>query len=198
VTHINDFVLSVKRNADAVVETPPGDLFHGALLQVEIHAALQKHQRLTIDMIKNTNAIKVIATGLSLSDYAENDSSGYNFQITSTNGDYGYDNSIVGSRLEYVPEMSVDSDRLVSDFVVMRELNDGSTNSKLTVTGYTETGEESQLFDESLTDILLSVSETEDLEIEDFFEIELFFDYAHGTTTIHVKGWEPVDTGDGI
>ncbi|GAB6395324.1 MAG: FimB/Mfa2 family fimbrial subunit [Bacteroidales bacterium] len=197
-THIDDFILSLKHGEDDVVETHPGALFHGALLRVEIYPDLQKNQRHTIDMIKNTNEIKVIASGLSMAEYAKRDSSGYSFQITSTNGDYGYDNTIVGSRLDYIPKVSVKEEQLVSDFVVMRELNDGSTDSQLTVTGYTEAGEEEKLFDESLTDILLAVSATENLEIEDFFEIELFFDYTHGSATIRVKGWNPVDTGDGV
>jgi hypothetical protein len=133
---------------------------------------------------------------LSPQDIAQNK---YACRITSVNGEYKFDNSIAASeRLSYIPRSSVDEQgRLVSDFVVMRELNNGSTKSRLTFVHLNPgRNDEKELFSASLTDILLSLSKSKNLDVEDYFEIEMTLDQADGQASISIKGWGTIETGN--
>jgi hypothetical protein len=196
-TTLREAFLSLKRS-EKTVSNHPGSLFFGALPQVEVKAATQKKQRLTIDMMKDTKRIRVVTKGLPSREMAQNK---YGCSITSVNGDYRFDNSISGTEcLLYLPQSSVDErGALVSEFVVMRELNNGSTQSKLTFTYRSPDGSSvKELFSAKLTDILLSLSKTKNLDLEDYFEIEMTLDYTNGGATVHIKGWDTVDTGNGV
>jgi hypothetical protein len=192
-TSIKEAILSLKR-ANNIVQNPPQPLFFGSLTQIQIQPALQRKQILTIDMMKDTKKIRIIAKGFPEQEIAENQ---FECHITSINGDYKFDNSINGNeKLRYVPQTSVNEEKqLLFDFVTMRELNDGSTQSKLIFTYHPLNKEKEELFSANLSEILLSVSKTKNLDIEDSFEIEISLDYTNGSATVRIKGWETIDTG---
>ncbi|MDR1936949.1 MAG: FimB/Mfa2 family fimbrial subunit [Tannerellaceae bacterium] len=194
-TTLKEARLSLKRTENKV-DRQPGSLFFGALNQIKILPAFQKKQILTIDMMKDTKKIRVITKGLSAQEIARNK---YDCRITSVNGDYKFDNSIATpDRLLYMPQSAADAQgQLISDFVVMRELNDGSTQSKLIVNVHSPDGKpDKELFSVDLTELLLAQSKTKNLDMEDYFEIEITVDYANGTTSIHIKGWNTIETGN--
>jgi hypothetical protein len=192
-TTMTEAVLSLKRAANTVTNHPE-HLFFGSLSEVDILPALWKNQVMTIDMMKDTKKIRVIAKGLSREELSK---SGFSCRISSVNGDYRFDNSIKSSdTLLYIPNSSVDEQHgyLVSDFVIMRELNDASTQSRLIITYHNPSGgPDVEIKNISLTELLLSNSKTKDLDIEDYFEIELTLDFTSGSATITIKGWGRID-----
>ncbi|MDR1344471.1 MAG: FimB/Mfa2 family fimbrial subunit [Tannerellaceae bacterium] len=196
-TTINQATLSLKR-IEKTISNHPGSLFFGSLPQADILPALWKNQVLTIDMTKDTNKIRIIAKGLSAQDLARNS---FSCRIVSANGDYKFDNSLNSSeKIMYIPKSSIDElSRMISDFVIMRELKDGSTQSRLIITYSSPNGEPAkEICNINLTELLLSQSKTKDLDIEDYYEIELAFDFTSGSATIHIKGWETIDTGNNV
>ncbi|MDR1918328.1 MAG: FimB/Mfa2 family fimbrial subunit [Tannerellaceae bacterium] len=196
-TKLKDARLSLKRS-DNKCSRPPGSLFFGALPQIKILPALQKKQILTIDMMKDTKQIRVITKGLSAQEIAQQK---YNCSIASANGDYRFDNTIASSeRLYYIPQSSVNAQGdWISDFVVMRELNDGSTQSKLSVNIHNPEGKAGkELFRVDLPPLLLARSKSKNLDIEDAFEIEITLDFTNGSASVHIKGWSTIETGNPI
>jgi hypothetical protein len=199
-THIDDLQLSLKREPGDIVNKLPEALYHGGLFRVEILSTdLQVNQTKVIDMMKDTKEIKVIASGLAIPTKAAG--TAYDCTISSRNGDYRFDNSITGdaARLQYIPQATVDDEnRLVSDFVIMREFNiDGTTAtaSRLTFTRDASiSGEAAKLIDVDLRPYLLAATgdpaNPADLDVWEKFQIELIFDETTGTVSISVNGWE--------
>jgi hypothetical protein len=198
VTRLSDVQLSLKRSDENVVTKLPGSLFHGGIFRKEIHATdLQFSQTLIMDMMKDTKEIKVTVSGLAMADPTKASELEYGCSITSRNGDYRFDNSITGDvRLQYVPQETVGAEhQLISNFVIMRELSDQSTASRLIVkrniNTLSESEEESEyLVDVDLVPVLLALAQETDLDFIDHFDIDLFFDFTHSTITINIPGWE--------
>ena len=192
-THKDEVILALKHMRNEVPDHP-ASLFHGALSRIEVEPQLKTNQHLTIDLMKNINNIRVIASGLPVKSDMRGVATSYSCAITSINGEYKFDNSIIGTnRLQYIPQAHVkDEERqLVSDFVVMRELNDGSTNSYLILNRKDSVNAVPvELFRENLPDILLSKSITGDLDIEHDFEIEIFYDETNASFSIKIEEWE--------
>jgi hypothetical protein len=196
-TTIDQATLSLKRIGKTVSNHPEA-LFFGSLSQTDILPALWKNQVLTINMTKDTNKIRIIAKGLSAQDLAQKN---FSCRIVSANGDYKFDNSLNGSeKLEYIPKLSIDElGQMISDFVIMRELKDGSTQSRLIFTYHSpDGGPDKEISNINLTELLLSQSKTKDLDIDDYFEIELTLNFTNGNATIHIKGWSTIDTGNPV
>jgi hypothetical protein len=222
VTRMDDLQLSLKRQPDnTVLETEmPDPLYHGGLFRSEILATdLQINQKLTIDMMKDTKDIKVIAHGLAVTAETRSAGTPYDCTITSRNGDYKFDNSITGdARLRYIPQASVisadDESLLVSDFVIMREFNTtGITDSRLILNRQaTSAAEERVLLDEDLLPYLLAAGTGDVLAIkqalslrpyvveeswanldiwDDTITINLWFDETTGTVSVSVNDWAP-------
>lgn len=200
VTHMDEVMLSLKRTQNVVNEHPT-HLFYGGIEEIELSTPYIGRRHVLMDMMKNTNSIHVTTRGLPLETATKSGShSGTTFDctITSINGDYKFDNSITGERLTYIPEYATEEQVLFSEFVIMRELNDRSTDSRIVITRHrgddeTETKAESdepvELLNESLTDLLIPASITKDLDIDDDFTIEFVFNYTNGTVTIIINGW---------
>jgi hypothetical protein len=199
VTRMDDLQLSLKRLPGDSVTNMPEPLYHGGLLRTEILATdLQFNQTLILDMMKDTKEVKVIASGLAITKETRAAGTAYDCTITSKNGDYRFDNSITGEArlLQYIPQTSVDEEnRLVSDFVLMREFNEnGITGSRLIVNRLaTSPGPVGELLNVDLRPYLLAATgdpaNPADLDIWDKFQIELFFDETTGTVSISVNGW---------
>ncbi|MDR1937050.1 MAG: FimB/Mfa2 family fimbrial subunit [Tannerellaceae bacterium] len=189
VTHIDDAQLSLKRDPGNTVSKLPSPLFHGGLYRKEIILAdLQVNQNLTINMMKDTKEIKVTASGLALEDPAKSSKLEYGCTIISRNGDYKFDNTVIGNTwLQYIPQESVGTDRqLISNFVVMRELSDRSTASRLIVSRNSPDSDtlEEELINVDLVPILLALARDRDMDFVDRFEIELLFDFTKSTVII--------------
>ncbi|MDR1499384.1 MAG: FimB/Mfa2 family fimbrial subunit [Tannerellaceae bacterium] len=196
-TTLGDAVLSLKRTGKTV-SSHPSPLFFGSIASADVQPALSSDQVLTIDMIKDTKKIRVIAKGLPAKEIA---AGSFSCRITSANGDYKFDNSLGSDEeLLYLPSSSADEmGRMISDFVVMRELKDGSTGSRLVFTYHGGGGRPSkEVFAVDLTELLLARSKTKDLDIEDYFEIELTIDITNAGATVHIKGWDTVYTAGDI
>ncbi|MDR2388720.1 MAG: FimB/Mfa2 family fimbrial subunit [Tannerellaceae bacterium] len=199
VTRMSDIQLSLKRNAQNAVTTLPGSLFYGSIFRKEIQATdLQFSETLLMDMMKNTKEIKVIASGLALEDPTKAAELEYGCAITSRNGDYRFDNSITGdTRLQYIPQETVgDEHQLVSDFVILRELSDKSTASKLIVNRNAPDDSVEELVNVDLVPLLVALAQEQDLDVVDHFEIELIFDFTHASVSIVIPGWDgEINTG---
>lgn len=196
-TTLDDAVLSLSRT-DSIIANKPARLFHGAIYNVKIEPTLQTDQTFTIDMMRDTKDITVTTIGLPVSTKSPGSDRTYNYActITSINGDYNFDNTIAGSdRLHYIPTESIgyseDEEerlKLYANFITMRELNDGSTRSKLILTR--NEGEiDRVIYEADLVNLLLGPSITNNLDIEHDFTIDLEFDETNGTVTVTVNGW---------
>lgn len=207
VTTLDEVMLSLRRAEKDTVTGHPAHLFHAGVQDVTISSNYEGRKYLTMDMTKNTNTIRVEAFGLPLETNTNTKTktktglSGTTFDciITSKNGDYKFDNSITGPRLTYIPHYSTEDNTLVSDFVILRELNDGLTDSRLIIKHYPgESGANGgipyELFNASLTGLLVPAAVSGDLDIDDEYDIELWFDYTNGTATIVVNGWTITET----
>jgi hypothetical protein len=183
-----------KVGADNRVVEFPDSLYYGAL-RMNVRPALQENQVYTIDLIKNTKKITVIASGLPLSGP---DSEGLQFdcQITSRNAGLRFlDNGISeNTRVTYVPHDYVnEQEQRISEFMVIREIQDKSTESRLIYTMTEQSGAVRTLLDASLVDMLIAYVSNRmwDLSIEDEFEIQVTFSVGnHVTASISINGWE--------
>ncbi|MDH6306602.1 hypothetical protein M2459_003327 [Parabacteroides sp. PF5-5] len=196
-TTIEEFMLKLNRLDDTVTEHPT-HLFYGGVQEVGIEAA-EGRRLILMDLTKDTNTIHVTARGLPVTDNNTRTGSNSRFQctITSRNGDYNFDNSITGNRLTYIPKDSIEEKSLKSEFVVMRELNDHSTGSRLLITHQGESEDEEVLLDTSLSELLVPLSITGDLDIDDEFHLDVFFEHTNGHFTITINDWVVVDGGGG-
>lgn len=201
VTKIDEVLLSLKRQ-DNVVNEHPTHLFYGGVESIDLQSPYTGRKYITMDMMKNTNTIYVKTKGLPVkSDTKAESAWGTEFTctITSVNGDYRFDNSITGERLTYIPEYSRQEETLDSGFVIMRELNDGSTGSRLIISYNGEAEKEPEiLLDTDLTKLLVPASITGDLDIDDEFTLEVLFDYTSGNVTITINDWVVVGGGSVI
>ena len=199
-TRLEDFMLKLKNTRDTVY-AHPGHLFYGGVEEVEIKAPYTGRKYVTIDLTKNTNTVHVTMSGLPLSvDSRGGGDAGtpYSCRISSRNGEYNHDNSITGNRLHYIPACTIGENLFQSDFVIMRELNDAPTGSRLSVTHHPSGGDPKVLFDTDLTSLLIPVSITGDLDIDDEFHLHVEFDYTNGSVTITINDYVVVNNGGAI
>lgn len=190
-TRIEDFMLELN-NVGKKVAKHPSHLFYGGVEDVGIEATGLKY--ITMDLMKNTNTVHVTTTGLPLDEKEGGNSDDFQCIITSSNGEYHYDNSVTGNQLTYIPVSEVKGKDLISDFVIMRELNDGSTSSHLKIIHTdSSTGKTEVLLDTELTPLLISASITKDLDIDDEFYLDVKFDYTYGKVNITINDWQVVN-----
>ena len=107
----------------------------------------------------------------------------------SKNGDYKFENNDIASndRLYYIQNSGFDtSSNLVSDFLIMREMNDKSTDSRLIIT-HTDSLTTRELLNEDLVELLIPASITKDLDIDDTFDVVV--EFISGQIYISVNGW---------
>jgi hypothetical protein len=180
--------------ADNQVLDFPDSLYYGSYMRANVRPSLQEDQVFTIDLIKNTKKITVVASGLPLD---EVDGPQFDCKIYSKNAGLRFDNMISDNmQVTYVPQTLTDmQSRQVSEFVVMREIQDRSTESRLVYTMTNNAGERKPILDASLVDMLLTyIADTNriwGLDIEDEFVIEIFFDIGNYTTaSITINGWD--------
>jgi hypothetical protein len=189
-TNINEASLSLKCTGNTVT-TLPASLFYGSLLNMDFQADNRRSHIYTVDMTKNTKSITVTVKGL----VGANDK--YDIVIQSKSASLKFvDNRIASANiLRYVPQSRVDDQGWwISDFVVMRELEDESTESRLTITDIESSR---KLFDENLTKMLMSRITLADFEVTDHFDIVIEYDNTM-TANIRINGWEYTETTQGV
>jgi hypothetical protein len=192
-TRANELDLKFKKvGADHRVLEFPDSLYYGAL-RMNVRPALQEEQVYTIDLIKDTKKITVIASGLS---GEESEGKQFDCHIISRNAGLRFmDNRISeNTKVTYIPQTHEDEQKnRVSEFVVIREIQDKSTESQLIYTMTDNAGQVRTLLDTSLVDMLLSYISNRrwDLSIEDDFVIQVTFDIRNFmTASITINGWE--------
>jgi hypothetical protein len=189
--------LSLKRVVNNIVTGAIDSLYYGSL-SAEIKPALLQDQVYTIDLIKDTKKIKVTAIGLPITETKAEES--FACFIRSLNAGLRFkDNGVVGANtVQYEPVSAYvnEEKHLISDFVVMREIQDRSTNSRLVFTRSKEGGATDEILNMSLIDMMLEyiVGRVWTLDVEDEFNIEVLFtdDHLGGymTSSITINGWE--------
>lgn len=198
-TSVDDIILALSAK-DGRVEEHPTHLFFGRE-EIEIIHDDTGRTNVLVDMMKDTNTIRVTISGLPIEGHYADENGRvtadmpYECIITSMNRSYKFDNTIAGDdRLTYIPSNRANTEEqtLTSGFVTMRELNDGSTGSRLVIRNnniMTKAGMPEELLDADLTKLLLPASITGDLDIDDEFSLEVVFDYTNGTAVITINGW---------
>lgn len=191
VTTLEDARLSLKTDDNGHVQQHPAHLYHGSAMQVLVKP--DKRHTEIIDMMKNTNFVRITATGLPIG-LATRTAPGTPFscRILGVNGNYNFDNSLQGSdQLIYVPQYNVQSNTLISEFVVMRIFLDGQ--SRIIVEYHPEDAVQPVvLFNERLVEFIPPGT---DLDKQDEYEIELNFDRTFTAISITVNGWTTVLSG---
>lgn len=207
-THISDFRIMLNNyqegaEDDLYVVEKPTDLFYGKLdINVEPSSFAKVEN---IELIKNTNHIKVIIDGtenLPIQPKRRNDN-GYvwapeedlplHVYCVAKNGRYAYDNSIAeyARSLTYVPPIiEINNNRIVVEMTVMRLVLGDSP--KLIVN---EPSTNTNLVNENIIDQILtnpSYNTQTDLDREDtyVFEVKIERDLS---VTVFINGWEIVD-----
>ena len=92
--------------------------------------------------------------------------------------------------MKYETDSYVEGGYFISDFTLLREMKDRSTESMLVVTMMVN-GVERILFQKSLIDLLLAqiAGSGQDLDLVDRFTIEINFE-NYATTSIRINGWD--------
>jgi len=195
-TAFADAMLSLIREND-IKEEHPGSLYFGMEKDMAIKPDLQTSQSFIIDMWRDTKSIRVVNKFLPYGGEEISDYDGYTCSITSRNADYKFDNSITGSaRVQYMPESFVDSSvadsiLLICDFVTLRQLKNGSTNSKLTLEyRFPDINYYSRKEYDLINDLLLPAYIDSDFDIRHDYEIELEHDLANGSINVTIGDWK--------
>jgi hypothetical protein len=212
-TSLDEALLTLKAQENLVSDYPD-ELFYGATMDYEVVPALQQNLLIPIDMMNNNKRIHVIAHGLyddNSIQQADPDNPIFHCLITSKNGNYRFDNNPTGEQYTYIPQerLSVADEVLLSDFVVLRELNaPAATSSRLRVlhrdvTPMQSGGEavEEEFLDLPLTELLIAATLPNgggSLDNYDDVTIEVFVTHTNGTVTVRVNDWMYVGGGGGV
>lgn len=180
------------------VETFPHDLYYGARKRIEVLAF--GNEDVLISMIKDTKSIRTIFRGLPTSNPLTREEN-LICRITAMDGDYDFDNSLVGNRLlTYMPqgniEISGSTFTLTENFVTLRLFENNSCKSQLTLEYRPENTNPIKILDLSLdntnlTNMIIHEYPNVDLVRDDVFELIFDYkgDYTFSNYTIDVNGW---------
>lgn len=196
VTKYTDAVVALKRTQNTV-SAQLVDMFHGALIQSEVEVGVANQYK-TIDLIHTVNQVKVIMKGLPLTRANEAPGTPFSCYVTSKNGDYRFDHTYAtATEIKYLPRYTVESGIVTSDFHILRERNDGSSGSRIVVTYQPVDAPLRILVDEALSPLMIDVSKTKDLDIDNYYQIVLEFKYTNTSVTVTINGWKDIVVGEG-
>lgn len=179
------------------LHTELAELFHGI---VTFEVTTEKGQEITVDVVKNTNHVRIVLEGIY--DTRTAPGSDYTVRITGSNGVYGYDNNKEPdqSALQYLPGYNQQSQSLSvwADFTVLRLMRDDDMRIQVSENG------SSKIY-ELLTERLFRsayVTTDEDLDRYDNFTLTYTFyeelDEFY-LTSLKVEDWEmKIDPGINI
>lgn len=176
--------LSLIRGSDNTISTHPKPLYHGQVTALEVTGSSNKE--VWVDLIKNTNTVKITAKGLPLG----TGSPAFTCRIEGDNAEYKFDNSFAADGdVTYIPKSGVAAQSLVSDFTVMRLVPSGQSEIVLEYNP-TRTGG-NEIYRAKLIPLIMT-NPGIDLDRQDVFEIEIEFDYTMTAVSITVNGWKTV------
>jgi hypothetical protein len=197
-THLNEAMLTLNQGGGNIVNRQIGSLFYGSRQNTDIIADFTGKRTYDVPMVKDTKSITVTVRGLNFTETKALDDE-YAVNIQSRNSHLNFVDNRINSAdglTVYIPDARVENWDLVSEFVVMRELVDASTQSHLIVTsddGVVKT----ELFNRALTSLLMAGRTIDDFERRDHFDILIEFD-NYGTATVTVSGWNDINGGDPV
>jgi hypothetical protein len=173
ITNIEDCHVLLKCNENDVVDVQPTSLFFGSVSKVNVKPA-NSQETIALDMIKNTKSIRVITTNLDMDNIEK---SFYRCSITSLGKGCKFNNTaFYDQKIEYLPMIRInDKNEFVADFVVLHLSKNDSDNLHLVFTRNDSKGQVSELFNKSLTELLLPLSLHVDFQLQDSLEIDLDF-----------------------
>ena len=199
-TRRSNMRVGIKSSGGEVVNCP-GKLFHGSINRVRVKR-LNNGTNL-VSLIKNTNAVKVTATGLP---YTVNSNARasvepeFTLRVTSQNGEYDNSNTLTSnSTIRYTPQYDYSGQSrstLVSNFNVLRLYNNESCGTRIVVTHTQANGAQQEIFNESVTGLILQADSNIDFDRKDSFEIEIGFDHTYTVVSIIVDGYVIVDSSN--
>ncbi|MDR0537438.1 MAG: FimB/Mfa2 family fimbrial subunit [Tannerellaceae bacterium] len=211
-TKIDDLAISLKYPSSNVIEHIPSDLYHGIETVKLSSADLSINKTVTVDMMKNTKHLIVKATGLAVNASDPTSVDDYKYSISSKNSAYTFANTVTGNvLLRYeLPEaeVSLEEETLISKFVIMREVKDGTRNSSiLHITRANTASGLPPLPDVDLLPLLIAYNQAKGnqdgqdmLDLRDTYELTLIYNETTGTVSFQIDDWNSVDvpaTGGG-
>lgn len=166
---------------------PLNPVFHTSEYNIDLKEG--QTSEVALEFVKNTNRIRVKASGLPSGVSSEKLDVG----IRSSNWQYHFDNSVPrdAADITYKPyEKKVDKEVSISDLSVLRLIDSGSP------VFYIKDGDTGDiLYQRNLISLLMNLPYT-DLDKEDYFEIEL--DFEGPTIAIKINGWEIIDNSQDV
>lgn len=200
VTNFSQALMSLKRDREYTVRDKLMPIYHSVVYNLSVKKI--GRQFCDLDFINDVNYIEVTMKGLPIKDDLENSRKGivtenrFSLYVTSSNGDYKFDNSRWESspNIRYIPKYQQQSGVLSADFSVMR-LSKGD-DSRLIVNHTEDDGSIRELYNESLTE-LISKNTSIDFDLESNFRIELLFDHTYAVIGVTVNDWEIVENDNG-
>jgi hypothetical protein len=177
---------------DQVVNEFPDSLYYGAKMNVNIRPALMDEQIHEIDLIKDTKEITVRASIVA----PDSERLKFDCHIFSKNSLLRFIDNRIPAESAFVtylpPNKFVDEEgRWISEFRVIREIEDASTESKLIYTITDDAGTVREFREESLVQMLrlyLTRMSPYTFDIEDKFVIDIRYE-NYATTSITINGW---------
>jgi len=174
-------------------------LYHSTIQNLVLKGDVEFSQVVTMDLTKFTNHIEVTAKGLPIGSQPVANMP-FSCFIYSTNGKYNFAGSHLGNEVVTYypyPVEIVSDDVFVSNFTILRELNNNVTQSKMVF--YDNRGTTPKLLVEiplvqkmiEIAGDAKNVKNTGDLDRDDvfIFEIEFQIDPV-GTVHVYINGWE--------
>lgn len=180
-THIDDFILYLKRGEDHRVTNRPASLYHGMHETVELNPDEKKI--VWIDLKRITNNIRVIARDL-------NPELKHEIQIVDDNGAYdAFGNFTNDDMITYIPQYTREQGNdapLIADFTVMKLAPERSPHLRIVNEGGTVH------YDENLIGKLIGENPTINFEYDHDFVIEITFS-GYVPVSIKINGWEIIE-----
>lgn len=180
-THIDDFILYLKRGEDHFVTNRPALLYHGLHETVELKPDEKKV--VWIDLRRITNNIRVIARDL-------NPELNHTIQIVDDNGAYDASGNFANDdTIIYVPRYTSKQENevpLIADFTVMKLATGKSPHLRIV----DERG--TVRYNENLIGKLIGENPTINFEYDHDFVVEIAFS-GYVPVSIKINGWEIIE-----
>ena len=180
-THIDDFILYLKRSEDHRVTNRPALLYHGMHETVELNP--EENKVVWIDLRRITNNIRVIARDL-------NPGLNHTIQIVDDNGAYDASGNFANDdRITYIPQYTSEQGNdipLIADFTVMKLTSGRSPRLRIIDDRGTVR------YDENLIGKLIGENPIINFEYDHDFVIDITFS-TYIPISIKINGWEIIN-----
>lgn len=183
--HFSEAALSLIRPSDNYLTTKPKPLYHGAVTNLDVKRSGNKD--VLVSLIKDTNFIRVTSRGLPIGAEGLQD---FSCRIEGDNAEYKFDNSVAeNGSVIYLTESSMETQSIISDFMVMRLVSTGQSELVVEYRGR-------EIFRKKLLPLVMTDPNI-DLDRQDTYYIDIEFSHTFMTVSITVNGWT-YNLGGGI